>query len=181
MSHDHIHPGGERACVSRRQMLILGGAGFGVVSALGPIEAFAQGAQLVGSRYPARVIGKLSQLAADKPVDFTYPNRNVTNVLVRLGERAGGGIGPGQDIVAFNAVCPHMGGPVDASTYKAKHKVLGPCPLHLSTFDLTRHGMIVSGHSTQSLAQVMLELRGDDIVAVGFMGLVWGYASNPRA
>jgi arsenite oxidase small subunit len=41
--------------------------------------------------------------------------------------------------------------------------------------------MIVSGHSTQSLPQVMLELRGDNIVAAGMMGLVYGYNVNPRA
>jgi arsenite oxidase small subunit len=113
-------------------------------------------------------------------VEFTYPDDNVTNVLVRLGEPAGGGIGPGRDIVAFNTVCPHMGGPVGADTYKPRHKVLGPCPLHLTTFDLTRFGMVVSGHATQSLPQVQLEIRQGRIFAVGMMGLVYGHASNPR-
>jgi arsenite oxidase small subunit len=74
-----------------------------------------------------------------------------------------------------------MGGPVGADSYKSEHKLLGPCPLHLTTFDLTRHGMVASGHATQSLPQVMLEVRGEDVWAVGMMGLVFGYSQNPRA
>jgi arsenite oxidase small subunit len=69
-----------------------------------------------------------------------------------------------------------MGGPLDG-TYKAKYQVLGPCPLHLTTFDLTKHGMVASGHATESLPQIVLELQGDDIYAVGVMGLVYGHAS----
>lgn len=173
-----------RPCLSRREALILGGSAIAVLASFGPAGAQGQAqrpAQLVGSRYPERRIAKLSQLAADEPVEFEYPRKDVVNVLVKLGERAGGGVGAQQDIVAFNTLCTHMGGPVGADTYKAKHKVLGPCPLHLTTFDLTRHGMVVSGHATSALPQVMLQVRGDDIVAVGMMGLVYGYASNPRA
>lgn len=166
-------------CLNRRQFLVLGGASVAVLSTFGAGTAMA-GSQLVGSRYPARRIGSLSQLEQGQPIEFTYPNKEVSNVLVRLGEPAGGGIGPGADVVAFNSVCTHMGGPLGAEAFKARHSVLGPCPLHLSTFDLTKHGMVVSGHGTSSLPQVMLELHGDEIWAVGFMGLLFGYESNPR-
>jgi arsenite oxidase small subunit len=72
-----------------------------------------------------------------------------------------------------------MGGYMDVAAFKPKHSVLGPCPLHLSTFDLTKHGMIVSGHATASLPQIVLELDGDDIVATGVMGLFYGHHRNP--
>jgi arsenite oxidase small subunit len=49
--------------------------------------------------------------------------------------------------------------------------------LHLTTFDLTRHGMVISGHATESLPQIVLEVQGDDIYAVGVQGLVYGYAA----
>jgi arsenite oxidase small subunit len=167
-------------CISRRQALILGGVA-GLLAGLDIPQALAQqGARLVGSRYRAKSLMRVAELRPDTPVEFTYPDDSVTNVLVRLGEPAGGGIGPGRDIVAFNTVCPHMGGPVGADTYKPRHKVLGPCPLHLTTFDLTRFGMVVSGHATQSLPQVQLEIRQGRIFAVGMMGLVYGHASNPR-
>ena len=98
-------------------------------------------------------------------------------MLVKLGTAAGGGVGVDNDIVAFSTLCTHMGGPMDG-TYNKIHKGLGPCPLHLTTFDLTRHGIMIGGHATESLPQVMLEVEGDAIYAVGVMGLIYGRASN---
>lgn len=163
------------ACLKRRQFLIGGGASFGVLA----VPGFAD-ARLVGSRYPASRIAALADLKLKQPKEFAYPNNAVVNILVKLGEPAGGGVGPLNDIVAFNATCTHMGGPVGADVYKPAHNVLGPCPLHLTTFDLTRHGMVVSGHATESLPQIMLEIRDGDIFAVGVMGLIFGYAENPH-
>jgi arsenite oxidase small subunit len=115
----------------------------------------------------------------DRPVAFGYPWRdaNSQNVLVKLGVPAGGGVGPGGDIVAFNTLCTHMGGPL-GGTYKGAHKILGPCPFHLTTFDLTKHGMVVAGQATESLPQVVLEASGDEVYAVGVMGLVYGHHDN---
>lgn len=172
----YSHSGG--TCLKRRQFLIFGGISLGILAV--PGFAAVSGTKLVGSRYPARRLAALVELDDKKPIEFVYPNGDVANFLVKLGEPAGGGIGPHGDIVAFNATCTHMGGPVGAETYKPMHNVLGPCPLHLTTFDLTRHGMVVSGHATESLPQIMLEVRGGDVFAVGVMGLIFGYADNPR-
>lgn len=172
--HDQHHEGG-RACMSRRSFLLSGGAALALVS-LGGIPGFAEAAQLLKATYPRQKVGSLSALQAGEPVTFNYPYADVRNILVKLGVEAGGGIGPQKDIVAFNQQCTHMGGPLDG-TYKPKHQVLGPCPLHLTTFDLTRHGMVASGHATESLPQIVLEVQGDDIYAVGVMGVVYGYSA----
>lgn len=173
----HDHADGERACMSRRGFL-LGGATVAVVSLAGlPLEAQAQGARALRATYPRQKVASLLALKTGEPVAFNYPYPDVRNIVVRLGAEAGGGIGPARDVVAFNQQCPHMGGPMDG-TYKPQHQVLGPCPLHLTTFDLTRHGMVVSGHSTESLPQIVLELQGDDIYAVGVQGLIYGYSAN---
>jgi arsenite oxidase small subunit len=166
----------KRDCINRRELLILGGATVTVLATHG-VGAFAQ--QLVTSSYARKVIGKVSQLKPGEAVAFSYPTGDIENILVMLNEEAGAGVGEGYNIVAFNTVCPHMGGYMDASVFKPKYSVLGPCPLHLSTFDLTKHGMIVSGHATASLPQIALELDGDDIVATGVMGLFYGYNRNP--
>lgn len=89
----------------------------------------------------------------------------------------GGGIGPGGDVVAFNTLCTHQGGSL-RHAFDGEHRVAGPCPLHLSTFDLTRHGIVVAGHGTESLPQVVLEARGDEIWAIGVLGLIYGYPDN---
>lgn len=165
-----------RSCVNRRDFMILGGSAVTVLATIGD-GAFAQ--ELVSSSYARKVIGKVSGLEPGVAVPFTYPTDDIENVLVLLSEEAGAGVGEGRRIVAFNTVCPHMGGYMDAGTFKPAHNVLGPCPLHLSTFDLTKHGMVVSGHSSASLPQIVLELDGDDIVATGVMGLFYGYNRNP--
>ena len=69
------------------------------------------------------------------------------------------------------------GGPL-AGTYNAKHRITGPCPLHLTTFDLKRHGMVVSGHATETLPQMRLEVVGGDVYATGVMALIFGLQSN---
>jgi arsenite oxidase small subunit len=168
---------GERACVSRRSFLLAGGTVVAVNTIGLPAEAVAQGLRAVRAAYPRQKVATLSDLKLGQPLAFAYPYSGVRNIVVKLGAPAGGGIGPDKDIVAFNQQCTHMGGPLDG-TYKPKHQVLGPCPLHLTTFDLTRHGMVVSGHATESLPQILLEIHGDDIVAVGVQGLVYGFSAN---
>jgi len=34
--------------------------------------------------------------------------------------------------------------------------------------------MVISGHATESLVQIVLELDGDDVYATGVLGLVYG-------
>ncbi|PKO90735.1 MAG: arsenate reductase (azurin) small subunit [Betaproteobacteria bacterium HGW-Betaproteobacteria-10] len=172
--HAHEHEG-NRLCMSRRQFLLTGGAAVALIS-LGSFPGDAEAAQALKATYPRQKIGSLSALKVGEPLDFNYPYPDIRNILVKLGVPAGAGIGADHDIVAFNQQCTHMGGPLDG-TYKPAHQVLGPCPLHLTTFDLTRHGMVASGHATESLPQIVLEVQGDDIYAVGVMGLVYGYSA----
>lgn len=174
----------ERACLSRRAFLLAGGTGVTILSLGGLSEALGATVALHRASYPARRIGRLSALKEGEPVMFRYPwnDYNSTNMLVKLGARAGGGVGPDQDVVAFSTLCTHMGGPLGGQ-YRAQYRVLGPCPLHLTTFDLTKHGMVAAGQATESLPQIVLETRGHEIWATGVMGLIFGYHSNlaPRA
>ncbi len=169
-------------CVSRRSFL-KGGAVVGGTIALTAIPGM-EGKTLAAemARYPRMLVGRLSELRANKPVRFKYPDegRNTSSVLVKLGVPAGGGIGSDGDVVAFNTLCTHMGGDM-ARAYRPDHQILGPCPFHQSTFDLTRHGIIISGHATESLPQVLLELDEDKIFAVGMIGLIYGRYDNLKS
>ncbi len=175
-------PPAERRCLSRRAFVLSAGTAVTVMTLGGLSQVFGQGAALQVASYPRRRIGRLSQLKTDQPVPFTYPwnDFNSTNMLVKLGVPAGGGVGPDRDIVAFSTLCTHMGGPLGGQ-YRGQWKILGPCPLHLTTFDLTKHGMVAAGQATESLPQIVLEVRGDDIWATGVMGLIFGYHSNLAA
>ncbi len=171
--------------VSRRKFLMYGSSSAAAASVVtlnlfpGSAEARTQKARVVG--YPRKLIAKLSQLKDNKPVDFNYPDdgKGTQCMIAKMGVKAGGGVGDGRDIVAFSYMCTHQGGPLQGS-YKAtdEHRTLGQCPFHLSLFDLRRHGIIVSGQAYQSLPQVMLEVEGDNIYAVGVLGLLFGRNDN---
>ena len=172
----------ERPCMTRRQFLLASGTVTLTTVFLPSISGLLGRAEAVPAtltKYPKKKIGKLSALKTDGPVYFNYPFEDLysQNMLVKLGAPASGGVGSEKDIVAFNTLCTHMGGPL-AGTYKPQHKVLGPCPLHMTIFDMTRHGMVVAGHATESLPQVVLEVRGDSIYATGILGLVYGKRNN---
>ena len=172
------HPAGK--CLMARRKFLLSS---GVVSATVMVTVSSGGATsqvpALVATYPRKLIGRLSALVTDEPSGFEYPDEGAyaQSMLIKLGTEAGGGIGPQKDVVAFNYFCTHQGGGL-SGTYKADTKSLGACPLHLSTYDLTRHGILISGQAYQSLPQVLLELEGDDIYAVGVFGLIFGRYDN---
>ena len=166
-------------CLSRRAFLLAGGSATLIVTASCAGFRFPKGAALQVVEYPRKRIASLGDIEKHQPIMFGYPGEgpHYMSLLVDLDQRAAGGVGPSESIVAFNAICTHMGGPL-AGTYKAEHAVAGPCPLHLTTFDLRRHGMIVSGHATETLPQVRLEVVDGEVHATGVMGLIFGLDRN---
>ncbi|MCU7847044.1 MAG: arsenate reductase (azurin) small subunit [Candidatus Thiodiazotropha sp. (ex Lucinoma kastoroae)] len=172
-----------KCMLNRRQFLMYSGSAAAAASTISislfPGQAQAK-ARVVG--YPRKLVAKMSQLKENKLLDFNYPDDgpNTRCFVVKMdGAKAGGGIGSQRDVVGFSYLCTHQGGYLTGK-YQAvgEHRVLGQCPLHLSTYDLTRHGIIVSGQAYQSIPQVLLELDGDDIYAVGMMGLIFGRNEN---
>jgi arsenite oxidase small subunit len=178
-------PACEDACpeigMARRDFLFAGG--FTLVSLTLPGLAGAAAPPARVARYPRKNVGLLSKLKKGEPLAFRYPHdhANCECVLLKLGREAGGGIGPDKDVVAFNGLCPHMGWSIPGRQFHADPGIAGPCRGHWTTFDLTRHGMVISGHATQGLPQVILELDKDNIVAVGILGLIFGFHDNKTA
>lgn len=187
--------GEDVGCVTRRKALIMGG--FAALTTLLPPGLFDNAhaaapkakakeaakkpvpVAMQASRYPRKKVGKLSALKQDEPVKISYPgnHENHKALLIKLGVPALGGVGSQKDVVAFSALCVHQGGPLE-DRYNAKEKIMGPCEFHLSMYDLTKHGMITSASATQNLPQVVLEVEGDDIYAVGMQGLIYGFPDN---
>ncbi len=171
--------------LSRRDFLLAGSAagatiGVGVLVPLGFVLADdddangATGASL--ATFPRARVGSVSSLGVGDAQFFDYPYEGTPNVLVKLGERVPGGVGPDNDIVAYSNLCTHMGCPI--TTYEADSHTLGPCPCHFSSFDLSRDGIVGFGQATQNLARILLEVDGDGIYALGVYRLIYGHGDN---
>lgn len=109
-------------------------------------------------------------IAVNSPIYFNYPLDSEPNFLVRLGQKAAGGVGPNQDIVAFSQICQHLGCNV---AYKAQGWNGGPagnCPCHGSIFDLLQSAKVVAGPSPRPLPQVQLETDSSGNIFAKGMG-----------
>lgn len=164
-------------CLTRRRFLFLSASAIAVMMLDDVVPGMLFKAELAS--YERTRVGSLSTLQTGAPQEFHYPfdHPGALNYLVKLGVPAAGGVGPESDIVAYNITCPHMGFSL-AGTYKPEYQAMGPCGWHFSTYDLTRRGMVISGHATQGLPQVVLETSGDDIYATGILGLMFGFSDN---
>ena len=170
----------------RRDFLLAGGAAGAVLAGgvLVPVgmvilddgSSGASGAILAA--YPTVRIGSLAALGVGEPVWFDYPWEGASNLLVDTGVASLAGVGDNGSIVAFSNQCTHMGCPV--TEYQTDTGVLGPCPCHYSSFDLTRDGVASFGQATQNLPRIRLEIDGDDINATGVFRLIYGHADNHR-
>jgi arsenite oxidase small subunit len=139
-----------------------------------PVEADAVPAT-ARVNYPSNRLTNISQLKANEPFDVTYPDQDAPGVLLKLGTRVPGGVGPDGDIVGFSTACPHKGFPL---AYSKADKTLS-CPGHYGRYDCEKGGQQIWGHATQNLAQYALRLDGKgDIYADGVDELLYGRLSN---
>ena len=116
--------------------------------------------------FPRVKVANVSDLKVNHPITFNYPLDNEPNIMVRLGKKAKGGVGPDGDIVAFSQICQHLGCiygyvvPGTSPSCDATYNALGPvgyCCCHGSVFDLTNGAKVIGGPSPRPQPQVMLE------------------------
>jgi Rieske Fe-S protein len=121
---------------------------------------------------------------------FAYPLRNEPNFLLNLAPPAGqsggatnvvGGVGPQKSIVAFSAICQHLGCPAPAISYYPPgkcSKTFGAlafyihCSCHGSTYDVTNGASNLTGPAVLPLPQVTLDWdpSSDLLYAIGVTG-----------
>lgn len=164
--------------IGRRQFLrggALAAAGASVVvTGVGAPQARAATAA-AGVDYPANRLANISELTLNEPLDVAYPDEDASGVLLKLGTRVEGGVGPDGDIVGFSTICPHKGFPL---SYSADNKTFN-CPGHFSVFDPEKGGQQVWGQATQNLPQYVLRIADNgDIFAEGVDELIYGRLSN---
>jgi len=136
--------------------------------------------------FPVVMVASLNGLEANKPVYFYYPLTDTPNILVKLGTKAVGGVGPDGDIVAFSQTCQHLGcsigyvagggSPACDSSYIAA----GPeayCCCHGSAYDLASGAKVLGGPAPRPVPQVILKVDGSgNIYATGMTSpTIFGY------
>lgn len=127
-----------------------------------------------GETYPSVKAGNSKNLKPNEALSFTYPDKQSPCVLIMLGNEAIGGVGPSKNIVAYSALCTHMGCPL---TYSKGRLV---CKCHYSMFDVSRNGQTYQGLASQWVAQLVLrhDAATGDIFAEGVEGLIYGRIGN---
>ncbi len=129
------------------------------------------------SPFPQVLVTNVSDLVVSQPVEFNYPLEETPNILVKLGVKAVGGVGPDEDIVAFSQVCQHLGciyafvapntSPSCDNTYSSS-KPSGYCCCHGSTYDLSAAGKVTGGPAPRAVPQVTLRVDSSgNIYAIG--------------
>ncbi len=166
-----------RGGITRRQALIGGGAVVVVGGGAAAIVLATGGGEEEGENYPKKRIASVSELRPGKPVSFEYPLKGQQSVLLDMGEEVPGGVGDKNSIVAYSALCQHMGCPVGYVADK-RHFL---CTCHQSQYDPAREGYVIQGVAQRPLPRIALEVDGDDINAVGVDGLIYGYRTNLSA
>ncbi len=125
-------------------------------------------------------LAALSDLAQIGTIlEVKYPKEDDAAFLVRLPQKAVGGVGEGNAVVGFLRACPHMGCAV--ATTQQDQKILAKCPCHRSCFDLNASGLQLYGRSSQNLVQIRLELRANRVFGVGLTGAQFGEPLPERA
>lgn len=128
--------------------------------------------------YPTVRLANVKDLKVDEAFVIAYPDKDSPGVLLKLGRRVEGGVGPDGDIVAFSTLCPHQG---FALVYAEKDKTLN-CPGHYARYDCEMGGQEIFGHAPQNLAQFQLRIdAAGDIHAEAVDEMIYGRLSNVLA
>jgi Rieske Fe-S protein len=111
---------------------------------------------------------------------FNYPLRNEPNFLLNLAPGPGktggatnvpGGVGPQKSIVAYSAICQHLGCPAPALAYYPPGTCSNTpggksfyihCSCHGSTYDVTNGAANLTGPAVLPLPPLILEWQQSD-------------------
>ncbi|MGA7222472.1 MAG: Rieske (2Fe-2S) protein [Candidatus Acidiferrales bacterium] len=124
----------------------------GVAVALGALAVYWRERKIA---YPEKVIGHAGEIPVGGSAVFAYPEDDRPCFLLR----------PAEDTyLAFSRLCTHHTCPV---FYRPEQNAF-TCPCHGGVFSATT-GKVLDGPPPKPLPEVILERRGDEIVATGFV------------
>ncbi|WP_343223691.1 Rieske 2Fe-2S domain-containing protein [Paenibacillus oenotherae] len=151
----NIHKDNERSLDRRSFMkLMAGAAGVFAVSTL-PWGAIAA-KELAGfgnKKYTAAKITDISEIKVGEAIEFAYPGKHDSALLIRLGEN---------EFKAYQNACTHLKCPV----FWSKEQGEMVCPCHHGVFD-PKTGAPTAGPPRRPLPEIVLEREQGAIIATG--------------
>ena len=162
--------------IARRRFLSGAGVAAAATAAAAVVPRKAEASTpLARVQYPSNRLANIGDLKPNTPLQVAYPDAQAPGVLIKLGVKVPGGVGPEEDIVGFTTICPHKGFPL---AYNPSDKTMN-CPGHYSRFDCENGGQEIWGQATQNLPQYQLRVDAKgDIYAEGLDELLYGRLSN---
>jgi amphi-Trp domain-containing protein len=103
--------------------------------------------------HPVVKVATIEELSPGKAISFAYPTSRDEAVLIVL---------PNGGMRAYSTVCPHKGKHV---TWNPKTQKLY-CPSHKALFN-PEDGRGIGKHSRERLRKIHVQIRGDEVFAVG--------------
>lgn len=103
--------------------------------------------------FPIRPVARASEVPAGGVKLFHYPGPEDTCLLIRT---------PDGGFVAYSQKCTHL----SCAVYYAREAGRLECPCHEGYFSLS-DGRVLQGPPPRPLPRVVIERRGDELVAVG--------------
>lgn len=102
---------------------------------------------------PKLKIASLAEVPIGGVKEFTYPTERDRCLLVRLEQN---------EVVAFSQACTHL----SCAVVPKVDEGVFLCPCHEGYFDL-RTGRNIAGPPPRPLPRILLEIVGDDVIAIG--------------
>lgn len=106
----------------------------------------------IASKPSMKPIAKVDEIKVGNFIQFSYPNENDTNTLIRLAE---------SEFIAFSNKCTHLMCPVVPQIEENKFH----CPCHAGYFDL-RTGAPLSGPPRRKLPEIKLKIINNTVYAL---------------
>ena len=114
--------------------------------------------------YTRKKVASVAALKKSGEIDFFYPDQDSPCKAILVNG----------EVEAYSVLCTHKGCP---TIYDSKQQIF-LCPCHFSKFDVEKDGQMIIGQATNKLPQVLVEVKGDDVIAYGVDGLIYGRLSN---
>jgi Rieske Fe-S protein len=107
----------------------------------------------VAPTFPARVVARADEIGIGEVKLFSYPLQHDNCILIRIGP---------EDYVAYSQKCTHL----SCAVYYSQKANRLECPCHEGYFSV-KDGSVLQGPPPRPLPRVVLERRGEELLAVG--------------